>query len=139
MCIRDRNRIRQKYLLCKWQYGTLWRKCKTFSWTRRSGRSFQLQFRRLKLTDNVMIQMKSIQSIYDEKTETELITQGKFSKKNNSYPVSYTHLELPVPDCLILPNNLSVGFFSDASHIKINILLISNPEKWHLMQLFWIL
>ena len=35
------------------------------------------------MTDNVMIQMKSIQSIYDEKTETELITQGKFSKKNN--------------------------------------------------------
>ena len=33
------------------------------------------------MTDNVMIQMKSIQSIYDEKTETELITQGKFSKK----------------------------------------------------------
>ena len=45
------------------------------------------------MTDNVMIQMKSIQSIYDEKTETELITQGKFSKKNNSYHISYEDSE----------------------------------------------
>ena len=45
------------------------------------------------MTDNVMIQMKSIQSIYDEKTETELITQGKFSKKNNSYLISYEDSE----------------------------------------------
>lgn len=37
--------------------------------------------------------MKSIQSIYDEKTETELITQGKFSKKNNSYHISYEDSE----------------------------------------------
>lgn len=33
--------------------------------------------------------MKSIQSIYDDKTETELITSGNFSINNNDYVISY--------------------------------------------------
>ena len=59
-----------------------------------------------------MIQMKSIQSIYDEKTETELITQGKFSKKNNSYHISYEDSEATgfkgsVTEILVTENSTS--------------------------------
>lgn len=45
------------------------------------------------MTKDVMIQMKSIQSVYDDKTETELITRGKFSKKDNSFHILYEDSE----------------------------------------------
>lgn len=45
------------------------------------------------MTKDVMIQMKSIQSIYDEKTETELITRGKYRRENDSYYISYEDSE----------------------------------------------
>lgn len=37
--------------------------------------------------------MKSIQSVYNEKTETELITTGKFNIENNIFYISYEDSE----------------------------------------------
>lgn len=42
---------------------------------------------------NVIIKMKSVQSIYDDKTETELITKGLFSENNGTYKISYEDSE----------------------------------------------
>ena len=36
-----------------------------------------------------MIEMKSIQSIYNDKTETELVTSGKFRRDDESFLISY--------------------------------------------------
>ncbi len=40
-----------------------------------------------------MIEMKSIQSVYDDKTETELMTSGKFSYNDGKYTISYLDSE----------------------------------------------
>lgn len=42
---------------------------------------------------NAIISMKSIQSIYDEKTETELTTTGTFRIENNNFYISYEDSE----------------------------------------------
>lgn len=44
-------------------------------------------------SEKFLIEMKSIQSIYDDKTETELITAGKFSIKDGCYVISYLDSE----------------------------------------------
>lgn len=45
------------------------------------------------MVKDVMIEMKSIQSVDSDKTETELITQGKFKKNNDSFHISYEDSE----------------------------------------------
>lgn len=40
-----------------------------------------------------MINMKSIQSVYDEKTETELTTKGRFRIENDTFYISYEDSE----------------------------------------------
>ncbi len=41
------------------------------------------------MENDVIINMKSIQSVYDEKTETELITKGKFYLNKDTFYISY--------------------------------------------------
>lgn len=45
------------------------------------------------MENNVIINMKSIQSVYDEKTETELITQGNFHVEKDTFYISYEDSE----------------------------------------------
>lgn len=40
-------------------------------------------------SEKFMIEMKSIQSIYNDKTETELVTSGKFIRDDESFLISY--------------------------------------------------
>ena len=41
----------------------------------------------------VIIDMKSVQTIYDDRTETELSTSGKMSEKDGTYYISYEDTE----------------------------------------------
>lgn len=44
-------------------------------------------------SENFVIEMKSIQSIYSDKTETELITSGKFRRSGENFLISYLDSE----------------------------------------------
>lgn len=44
-------------------------------------------------SENFVIEMKSIQSIYDDRTETELTTSGKFKCGNGRFMISYLDSE----------------------------------------------
>lgn len=45
------------------------------------------------MKNNAIINMKSIQSVYNEKTETELLTKGNFKIKDDSFYISYEDSE----------------------------------------------
>ncbi|MGN0612542.1 MAG: DUF1934 domain-containing protein [Porcipelethomonas sp.] len=45
------------------------------------------------MENNAIITMKSIQAIYDEKTETELVTKGNFRIENDTFYISYEDSE----------------------------------------------
>lgn len=45
------------------------------------------------MKNNAMITMKSIQSVYGEKTESELLTTGKFTVSDDSFCISYEDSE----------------------------------------------
>lgn len=44
-------------------------------------------------SENFLIEMKSIQSIYNDKTETELITSGSYKPDNETFLISYLDSE----------------------------------------------
>lgn len=44
-------------------------------------------------SEKILIEMKSVQSIYNDKTETELVTSGKFRIDDDSFHISYLDSE----------------------------------------------
>lgn len=44
-------------------------------------------------SENFVIEMKSIQSIYNDRTETELVTAGKFRRSDDKFLISYLDSE----------------------------------------------
>jgi len=84
------------------------------------------------LTKDVIIQMKSVQSIYNEKTETELITQGQYSKEDDSYYISYEDSEATGFNGSVTKISVSGNLF--ASIIRTgdtNSDLVIEPGKKH--------
>lgn len=45
------------------------------------------------MENNVIINMKSIQSVFNEKTETELVTKGNFFMERDTFRISYEDSE----------------------------------------------
>ena len=45
------------------------------------------------MEENVLINMKSVQSVYDDRTETELVTSGRMTISDGLYSISYDDSE----------------------------------------------
>ena len=84
------------------------------------------------LKNNVIIEMKSVQFIDNEKTETELITKGNYTKQNDSWRISYedseaTGFEGSVTEICVIGNKFAPIISTGEAHSD----LVIEPKKKH--------
>ena len=82
------------------------------------------------LKNNVIIEMKSVQFIDNEKTETELITKGNYTKQNDSWHISYedseaTGFEGSVTEICVIGNKFASIIRTGEAHSD----LVIEPKK----------